>query len=664
MLDYSSPAHQLYALLHFGFAFVLLMYLWPRFFLAGSSGDRMEEWFGRYSIAVCIYIAMGYFLVTIHLYEVISICLVLLLLSTRKYWKKGSVDERVKVATTYSVWFYELTEIGFRIRTSLNNRLGKLTMIRKEIRLKNIVKSNPLSFIFLGCVLAASAYVRFYDAVHHAPPAMSDGVITLLWIKFINNQILFEGGIYPKGFHIYMSLLSKFAAIDELYILKYTGPLNGVLTTLGFYFVLSRMTANKSAGIIGAAMFGFGGYFWFGTDWERQAATNAQEFGMVFVFPALYFFMRYLENGIRRNLWNGTAACACAGFVHTLMFAYTGLGIGVALIACFLTFSFRYWKRMLAVCIFAIASVVVTYAPIQIGELAGIELHSTSASFLTEKATVNYPDLYIRDYIGLCSIGIIALSSFIAWKDRSRRLFEWFVVGIGVATFMLYYWVPHETQSVMLSVRTIFLWSTYTCFSLGMAWWSIWRFIPNLRGVRLTQLVLSGIAAVSFAIYAQLQPIDVYKMQWESQARAYLKIASMHQPMTWTIFSNTQDYALVYGKSFHQYLETLVKEYDPSGTPITRVGQDEYDPDVTPWMYVIQEKEVYKVDSSNSVYSIMQEQYAYEEQANRDLEEWISKYEQFHGGLPIVYEDEHLRVYLIERPDAKDKTVRRLWGTS
>lgn len=663
MLDYSSPANQLYALIHYGFAFVLLMVVWPRFFLKGSSGDSMEDWFGRYAKAVCLYIGMGYILVVLQLYEVISVCLVLLLLSTWRYWKKGSGAERDKTATAYSVWFYEITEIGFRLKTAWKSRLGKLTMIRKDVRLKNIVRGNPISFIVLGGVIAASAYVRFYDAMHHAPPAMSDGVVTLAWLKYINNRLLFEEGVYPRGFHIYMSLLSKFAAIDELYILKYTGPLNGVLTTLGFYFALSRMTGNRAAGIIGGALFGLGGLFWFGGDWERQAATNAQEFGMVFVFPALYFLLRYLENGKRRDLWNGTTACACAGFVHSLMLAYIGMGVGVALIAVVLTYGFRHWKRMLAVSLFSIASVIVTYAPIQIAEWSGEELHSSSASFLTETAVINYPILGVKDYIGLCSIGVIALSALIAWKDRSRRLFEWFAVGFGIATFLLYYWVPHETQSVMLSVRTLFLWSMYTCFSVGAAWWSIWRFIPNLKRVQTVQWVLSGFAAISIAVCVQLQPIVTYKMQWESQARAYLKIARIHQPMTWTIFSNDQDYALVYSNGWHQYLETLVSQYDPTGTPITRVGQDEYDPDVTPWMYVIQEKEVYKVDSSNSISSAMQQRYANEEQANRDLEAWLDKYEPVHGRPPIVYEDEHLRVYLLERPDAKDKSFRRLWGT-
>lgn len=664
MLDYSSPSNQLYAMLHFGFSFLLLMVVLPKFFVSVSSEDRLEDRVGRFSVAVCLYIAMGYILVVLQLYEVISVLLVIGILSTRRFWRKGSEEVRSKTVTSYSVWFYELTEIGFRLKTRWKQWTGKLTMIRKEIHLKNVVKGDPLLTLILVGVLAVAAYVRFYDAAHHAPPATSDGVVTLAWMKYISQRILFHDGIYPQGFHIILSMYSKFAAIDELYILKYTGPLNGVLTSLGYYFCLSRLTGNKAAGIVGAALFGFGGTVWFGGDWERQAATNAQEFAMVFVFPSLYFILRYLKEGKRWDLWSGIAACAAAGFVHSLMLAYVGMGIGVALIASLLSRTPHFMKRAIAVSILSIAAVIVTYAPIQIATWEGETFHESSASFLTETAAIDYPVLTVKDYAGLCSIGIIALSALLSWKNRSHRTLQWFAVGMGTATFVLYYFVPHYTQSVMLFARTPILWTMYSCFGVGIAWWSIWRFIPELKTTRAVELTFSGVFAILFAVFVQLKPIEVYKMQWESEARAYLKIAEIHQPMTWTIFSNDQDYALVYGNGYHQYLRTLIEQYDPTGTPITRVGQNEYDPDVTPWMYVFEQKKVYKVSEFNDVSSLMQKRYAEQERDNKDLEAWLNKYEPVHGRPPIVYEDENLRIYLLERPDAKDKRIRRIWGAS
>ncbi|WP_373230231.1 hypothetical protein [Cohnella sp.] len=664
MADYSSPSHQLYSLIHFGFSFLLLMVWLPRFFIPSSGDDRLEDRFGRFSIAVCIYIVMGYLLVLLKLYEVISVSIVIMLLCTRTFWRKGSAKKRDEASVIYGVWFYELTEIGFHLKNRWKQWRGKLTMIHKEIRLKNAARADLLLLVVLGTVIAISVFVRFYDAVRHAPPALSDGVVTLAWMKYISQRELYHDGIYPQGFHITLSLLSKFAATDELYTLRYTGPLNGVLTVISYYFCLSRMTGNKAAGIIAAALFGFGGPILFGGDWDRQAATNSQEFAMVFLFPSLYFILRYLQENDRRFLWNGMAACAVAGFTHSLIFAYVGVGIGVALIAVILSNSPRPWKRILIVSFISLGAVVITYAPIQIGMWAGVKLHGSSANFLTETIAVSIPILGIRDFVGLGSIAFISLFALIGWRNRQRRTLDLFAIGMGVATFVLYYWAPYATQSELLSSRSSTLWILYICFGTGFAWWSFWRYLPQWKRVQPLQIGLSGALALGLAFYVHVQPIIPYKMQWESEARAYLKIASVHQKRTWTIFGNDQNYALAFGNGYFQPLSTLITQYDPTGTPITRVGQDEYDPDVTPWMYVFQQKNVYKVNKSNSVYDVMQKRYADNERDNRLLLDWIAEYEPIHGRPPVVYEDENLRVYLIERPDAKDKRIRRMWGTS
>ena len=240
-MDYSSFSHQLYAMLHYGFAFVLLMIVWPRFFLKADSEDPLENGVALFAKAVCIYIVLGYVLVALQLYEVISVSVILILLSTRRFWRKGSAKARSDTATAFHVWFYHLLEAGFRMKTMWLKARGKLTMARKHVKLYKLRNSDPLLMLLLAGVLGTAAYVRFYDAVHYAAPALSDGAVTLAWMKFINNRLIFEEGIYPQGFHITLSLLSKFAAIDPLYILKYTGPLNGVLTAAGFYFVLSRL---------------------------------------------------------------------------------------------------------------------------------------------------------------------------------------------------------------------------------------------------------------------------------------------------------------------------------------------------------------------------------------------------------------------------------------
>lgn len=652
-------------MLHYGFAFVLLMIVWPRFFLRADSEDPLENGFALFAKAVCIYIVLGYVLVALKLYEVISVSVILILLSTRRFWRKGSEKARSETASAFHVWFYHLLEAGFRVKTKWLEVRGKLTMAYKQVKLHKLRSSDPLLMLLLAGVLGAAAYVRFYDAVHYAAPALSDGSVTLVWMKYINNRLMFEEGIYPRGFHITMSLLSKFAAIDPLYILKYTGPLNGVLTTGGFYFVLSRLTGNKMAGIAGAALFGLGGSFLFGDDWERQAATNSQEFAFVFAFPALYFFLRYLEKGGRHSFWAGFAAISITGFVHSLVFAYVGMGLGVALTASVMTPAARSWKRILIVCIAGAVSVLFTYAPIQIAIWSGISFYASAAEFLKSITEVTFPNLLLKDYIGLGAIVWIALSVLIGWRDKRNRISEWFAVGMGTASFLLYYLVPVVTKSTMLSSRTGSLWSLAVCFCIGYAWWSLWRFVSKLKGIAIAERMAAGAAVIVLAMYVQLGPIGTYKMDWESMFRQYLRISSMYLEKSWTIFSQEEGYSLAYGIGWHQHTRTLLHLYDPRGTPITRVGQDEYDPDVTRYMFVIEEKQIFKVPATLGIYEQLEQgRYKKHEEEQKQLKEWMDIYIEAHGTPPIFYEDEHIRIWYLYRPDAEDKERRRIWGAS
>lgn len=661
-MDYSSPANQLYALLHYSFALWLLFLLWPKLLFREWPEDRLGYRVSLFIKAVCLYIVIGYVLTALQLYELISVAAVLLLLSARRFWRKGGHEARRQAGLNLNVWFYELLEIGFRLKTRWMAYRGKLTMARKEVKGMQAWKAGTIQRIGLVAVAAGSAYLRFYDAVRSAAPALSDGAVTLAWMKYINARILFHDGIYPQGFHIILSLLSKFAAIDPLYILKYTGPLNGVLMVFSLYFSVSRMTGSRTAGLFAGALYGLGGTFLFGGDWERQAATNSQEFAFIFVFPAITFLLEYLKRGEREALRVSAAALTAAGLVHSLVFAFAGMGVGVALIASALTPSSRSWRRMGMAALAALGTVLASYAPIQLASWAGVPYNESAAEFLTDTTTVGYPELAVSDYAGLAAIGLTALAGLAFWKDNRIRLEEWFTVGFGTASFLLFYAAPALTGSTLLAARSESLWMLALMFCIGFAWQPVCRVIRPLRTHRRLE-ALAGLSLLVAAVcYIRPQPIVTYKMDWESMFRQYLKISAEHPPKTWTVFSQEEGYSLIYGIGWHQYIGTLVKQYDPAGTPLTRNGQDEYDPDVTRHMYVIEEKEVFKLPETTSVYAILKARYDKHEEEKILLKNWLDRYSEVHGKPPVYYEDEHIRIWYLERPEAKDKTQRRLWG--
>lgn len=693
-LDYSSFSNQLYAMIHYAFACAVLFLAWPRFFLRAEPGDRLAGVYERFMKAAFVYIALGYVLVALRLYEFMSVAAVLTLLSTRRLWERGGKQARAAAARKLRLRFYALFDGGWRLRLphpwrwKHDRGTSKLLPVSRadgratsseaffdldpgagpalegwmdDRRGARLQAWTPKALLL--AVLAAGAYIRFYDAVHYAAPALSDGAVTLAWMKYINARLLFHDGLYPQGFHIILSLLSKFAAIDPLYALKYTGPLCGVLTAAGFYFALSRLTGSPYAGIAGAAVYSFGGQFLFGGDWERQAAANSQEFAFVFVFPSLYFLLRYLRTGERFALRVALAGLGAAGFAHTLAFAYAGMGVGVCLVAALLAEETRSWRRI-GVAAAACASIAAcTYAPIQIGLWLGIPMNRSAAEFLTSTAVAAIPKLTGADKLGLLSLAVIMLALLSGWKRKERRLAEWFATGLGAASFLLYYIAPYLTGSAVLASRTQALWALGICFSAGFAWWSAWRIVDAWRPRPAAEAAVAVACLLVAAGIFRLSPIVAYKMDWESMYRQYLRIAGEQPLHTWTMFSQEEGYSLVYGIGWHQYVRKLVEAYDPALPPLTRYGQSAPDPNLTSAVYILEEKQVFRVPSNLVIYEkLAQERYAKHEEERRLLTEWLGDYAAHHGPPPIYYEDAHIRIWYIERPEEKDKNYRRLWG--
>jgi len=655
----------LYHLAHFSFAFVLLMGVWPSFVFARTSDDAWERRWACYLRIVLIYIVVGYLLVALKLFEVLSILVVLLALTFRHYLTRGSDEARVTAMTLIGKNFYDLLDMGFRLKTSLQ-RMKNWEQLRSwdKYKIPSFPKSSGLWVkLTLACVLLGAIYIRFYDACVNAAPALSDGYVTLAWMKYINRRLLFEDGIYPQGFHIVLAYLHKFSAIDQLYVLKYTGPLNGVLFTFGLYFVLSRLTGNRFAGMMAAAVYGLAGEALLVIEWLRQASTNSQEFAIVFLFPSLYFMFLYLKNGKRADLLTAAAGCCVTGLVHSLVFAYLGMGMGILLFVAMILHFSEYWSRVWRLALAGIASVLVSLAPITAGLLAGKKFHGSSEEFLHQTVEVASPILHAWDYIALSAIFITLLAVFFT-KRKEERLFPLFAGLLGLCTFLIYYYGGVLTNSLLLSTRSISLWAAAVPFCIGAAWDVLWKVLHKIPRRQAAEWSICTAAVASLVFSTGLEPIKPYKMEWDSSVEQYLRIASTFRPKTWIIYSQNEGYALALGNGYHGYLRELLDTYDPKHTPLTKKGEEASDPFVPVDIFIYQEKNVFQVEKTNNIYQLLAETYEQRKQENAALKQWIDTYRAYHNDLEIFYEDENLRIYHLHRPDDPEKNLVKIWGRS
>lgn len=667
MSFYPTWHNQVIHLTHYFFAYGLLAVLIPRFIFTPWRGDRMEQAFINYCKMTLLLIVLGYLLVILKLFEMITILLILGLLSVRTYLRRRSVaitDEHEKYYVQTA--FYNWLDGQLPVKPAIIAWARESFAAFKREAASSLRWPALIRWPLLAMVIAVAAYLRFYDAVTSSPPAMSDGYVTLAWMKYINGRELFHDGIYPQGFHIVLATISKFAMMDHLYILKYTGPLNGVLIVLGLYFTLSRITGRYAAGLLSAMVFGWAGFVFSQNGWERQAATNSQEFAFVFFYPALYFAFRYLSFGKHRDLRHAAICLAVCGLVHSLVYAFTVMSVALMMIVFLLTDVRGVWKSCRKLFTAGIVTALAAVLPLGIGLIMGRQVHSSSANYLVSQVTdITIPELHLVDYCAVAAIllvGAMALIYAVRGQRQDAR-FGLFVFLFGGTAFVLYTWVGYWTESELIASRSTELWTLSASFGIGAAWHLAARFTE--RWFRLRHL-LDGSVCVLLAAFlllaVQPAPIVTYKMERDSSVEQYLRISGMLRPKTWTIVSQEEHYALVLGNGFHMYVRDLLQTYDPQEPFLTKRTESEPDPDLSNDIFIFREKEVFQVSRSNSIYPLLEDTYKRREKEMEELEKWLVIHRASQRDMTLFYEDDHLEVYRLHREMTREQMNRILWG--
>lgn len=636
---YAEWSRQAAQLARFSAAFLALYVAVPRLVWRVSGESLIDRFWKRYVRMVAFTIALVYCLVLANLYEVISFVCCVGLLAFQQFWFGPNRHRRTqRVGNRLAVPLYDTLD-GLVRPTQYIRRFCQ----RQFARYKNMVRSlwtDAGSFMMLVAVLGYSAYLRFYDAVTHAAPAMSDAYVTLAWLKYIERKTLFHDGIYPHGFHIILSTLHKFAGQDALYTLKYTGPLCGVLTAFGLYYVVWRLTGRKSAGLMAALAYGVLGAY-LPMDWARQAATNSQEFALIFLAPAWYFAHCYLTEGKQGDWWAALCSFLIIGWVHTLIYAFLFAGLcclGAAhLIGQWKMAIKRAWPLLLA----AVISGLLAALPMGIGFLLGKELHSSSVEFITSKMAMPFPMITWIDKLAL--FGLLT-SPLLTLFGRERRRFTpaLFTALLGIASYFLYEYLGPVTGNAVLVTRSNLLWSLTAAIGCGLAWNVSWSVVSRLAKWRLADLV-AAMAAIGVAVIVLVpQPALPYKMQTDNMVEQYLRISGQYRPTEWMIVSASEGYALVLGQGYHLMLENFLQGYAAStpGFLQTADGEELLTPDV----FVYREKVVYE-----TAFDTMRAEYARRAVEYGQIQTWLDAFRQTHDNLSLFYQDDTLEVWHIDQ---------------
>lgn len=648
-------------LIQYCLAFLVIFMILPRFMFASNDQGAQDFWEGFYvyfSKMVLAVIVIGYLLVFARLFEFISVMIVFLAMILRKYYFAKPMHLRHRTFKEIRAWLSDYAEGIIDLPGVL------LRKVKEKVKAKEAGDRSGIRFIsgISGAFIAGGyvLFIRLYDSFVNAAPAMSDAYVTLAWIKYINNRILFHDGIYPQGYYIYQAFLQKFSGLDPVYVLRYTGPIVSALIALGIYFTVSGLLKCKYSGALAAIAYGLFGSAFTGS-WERQAASNSQEFGFLFIMPAIYFFYKYAKSGERKDLVTAGATLMVIGLVHALAFVYAMYGIVLLAAAILLTDLSAFRRVALKSVAAALISAVTALIPIAVGFAMGKSLHSASAEFAVSAYTSGsvpvFPTLRISDYIALgCILLVLIIVPLVKEKDRKTALL--FLALFGAGSFALYYFGGYVTGSLVIEARARELFSIASPVIAGAGFWgitSVFRRDQIRYDVR-----LASVYSLVIALFIVIRPAPIipYKMEYNSFIEQYLRIAGSYRPTEWLIVSQEEGYALAYGKGWHLMVGDFLDGAVGSSQELIS-GKDGDSPIEVPHVFIFHEKQIYET------YFAMKE---LEKQRERRISEkdrlgvWISDYKESGGEISLFYDDQNISVYHIEQSKAYENLGEKVIG--
>lgn len=643
---------------HYIIAFLTVFLLYPVLVYAQKKESLLDKLARNYLKMVFTIIVTGYFLVILKLYEVIGIILVLLMIYIVRTIRIGAVRNIIDHIYEFNAYFYDCLDQKEDFRQDAARLVKeKARRIREKIRSAFQDPYSLITFFLLVAILFFSCYLRFYDAFVYPQPNMSDGAVTLSWIKEIEDRALFQDGIYPKGFSIYMATLNKFSFIDTLYILKYTGPFDEFLLLIGIYLFASRVSGRKAPGVLAVAIYGLF-YQYLPGEFERQAATNSQEFGFVFLFPTLYFYLLYLRDGDKNDLITAFCGLSAAGLIHTVAFAFAGLGLAIETFL-FLLLRFRKsGKTALRVAASGFLGIAVAAAPAAIGHyLLKIPFYSSSADYAGSFAELSLRTLGRREYLFLAVIGLLFLCLLVlAFQKSEHAIGVLFVALFTLAAFALYYAGGAVTGLQVVEDRSVELLSLLIPVAAGIVVFLILQPLRDRRVRSLLEMAVCGGVAAYSVFFIRPEPIVPYKMINPSAVEQYLNISYGYLPTQWVIISYDETYDLVRGRGYHILTDDFLKRYSPDNRYLKDNTTDEYYKE--PYVFLYYEKNLF-LDGVESMTYTTEKRKLY----NAELKSWIDVHKSKYSNLNLYYQDQDFEVYLLDQSAFKDQTKKEMWAS-
>ncbi len=268
-------------------------------------------------------------------------------------------------------------------------RTGRVLRRFSSERLKVWLAFHKVDILLISGSLALILYIYGLNTFQVYGYSSSDMVLHNYWINHMGNNNLFVDGIYPFGFHCVMYYLHQVFAFPTYMLLHVFSLVQTLMIHFMLFLFLRSVCRARYTPYIGIFAYAASDIF-YQFVYYRYYAALPQEFGMLFLLPAAYFAIAFLqERGITAGLGAkkgeltlpsvylllfsiSISMTLSAHFYDTMMAGLFCIGIGVGF--CFRCLRWRYLKRLLLA---GAAGILLAVLPMGIAYATGTPLQGS-----------------------------------------------------------------------------------------------------------------------------------------------------------------------------------------------------------------------------------------------------------------------------------------------
>ena len=451
-------------------------------------------------------------------------------------------EGRVQLRLQTVGWFYD----------SLDGRKQSAALLKEGAKADWRRRTGfwPLvTWAVLDAEFGAVAFKFFGQAFTTPVPPLSDAPVNLAWLKYIENNALYHGEIYPRGMYAVLSILRKFTWTNAVVLLDVAGPLFALTIVASIAFFVRKATKSWGAVAIAAAAYGLFPQF-LPLSLGRLGAPNSEEFGLIFSLPAAWFLFAYLTEGRRGDRATAAAAAGMAAFTHPFPALLAIASMATVVVTAVFNVGLKALKRLPGAVAWVGAAGALAAMPPALAIAFGTPWHQSSVTYL--EATVSSLPPANPTYVGAFGVSaalavVLALLGRKLGPEAAALGAGAAVAAAGLGLFLApHFGLPYQA----LSDRGGEMAAVSLAVAAGVSWGLVERVLGRFRpaGVLAAALVIG-------LVWYRIPPAgpDPYYYYTSEMIETYLRADETYIPGSWTLVTGFRGYSLALGRAIHMY---------------------------------------------------------------------------------------------------------------